>query len=290
MTPIVKQAKHRHIVHHWSVEDGMLYLTDPKNFNRCVAGVKICKFHQTIHARLYARELRNEGGVYCAGCGIKAEVLYVERDVRNASNPHYVVNLYARRSGGEALMTHDHVFPRSCGGTDYLENARVMCESCNQHKGSDMGEGMRLWLTRPELRDRLLMDPILMDYSADNRLTRVPMDKDGHPFFVHRSQQFDDIHQLLEKVRHDTAELAYDAPKPIRKLTKRRNVKIVDEVNVEIARQLRELRPLVYADMLHAAKQVVTERHVDNAGAVNAIASIAAVEDRTEENYGKIFA
>jgi hypothetical protein len=30
--------------------------------------------------------------------------------------------------------------------------------------------------------------------------------------------------------------------------------------------------------------------HRLNAGAVNAIASIAASEDRTEENYGKIFA
>lgn len=49
--------------------------------------------------------------------------------------PH--LNLYARdRKGTLILMTQDHIYPRSHGGSNKIENLQTMCRCCNSSKGS----------------------------------------------------------------------------------------------------------------------------------------------------------
>jgi 5-methylcytosine-specific restriction endonuclease McrA len=37
-------------------------------------------------------------------------------------------------------MTKDHIFPKSKGGKDVIENMQTMCTICNKNKGSDVPE------------------------------------------------------------------------------------------------------------------------------------------------------
>lgn len=69
-------------------------------------------------------------GVKCvAKCGRTGVVWRLEA---NGSNkPH--LNLYAQDG---SLMTKDHIFPKSLGGKDVLENYQPMCDVCNMRKGS----------------------------------------------------------------------------------------------------------------------------------------------------------
>jgi hypothetical protein len=47
--------------------------------------------------------------------------------------PH--LNLFAvDRAGGMILMTKDHIYPKSKGGSDEIENMQTMCYRCNQYK------------------------------------------------------------------------------------------------------------------------------------------------------------
>lgn len=46
------------------------------------------------------------------------------------------VDLVCEESDGEILMTVDHIFPKSKGGTECIENLQPMCERCNARKGN----------------------------------------------------------------------------------------------------------------------------------------------------------
>lgn len=69
-------------------------------------------------------------GVECVTCGVRGEFFALEsfRD----EPPH--LNLYAVSQGREVLMTKDHIFPKSLGGPNCLENYQTMCEPCNGRK------------------------------------------------------------------------------------------------------------------------------------------------------------
>ena len=70
-------------------------------------------------------------GVDCICCPRKGAFFRVED---NSSGPH--LNLYAYNSyGGEALMTRDHIVPRSKGGAETVENMSPMCSRCNRLRG-----------------------------------------------------------------------------------------------------------------------------------------------------------
>lgn len=51
--------------------------------------------------------------------------------------PH--LNLYHEgKRGGLVLMTQDHIFPKSRGGKDSLDNLQTMCTICNMRKGDSI--------------------------------------------------------------------------------------------------------------------------------------------------------
>jgi len=72
---------------------------------------------------------------WCAIDGYKA----VRREQQKTENPH--LNMYGRsKSGRLILMTRDHIYPRSRGGSEKIENQQTMCSNCNNRKADIVSE------------------------------------------------------------------------------------------------------------------------------------------------------
>lgn len=85
---------------------------------------------------MYHRKLqvfRKSNGI-CVACGLKPShfVLYIDRHNPKYKEPFFI--LYARNG---TMMTIDHIFPRSKGGSDQLENLQCMCSNCNRLKSDN---------------------------------------------------------------------------------------------------------------------------------------------------------
>lgn len=67
----------------------------------------------------------------CCKCGLKASFFAKEK----AKKEHpYHLNLYGIKDGKEILFTKDHIFPKSRGGKNEIENYQTMCTICNLKK------------------------------------------------------------------------------------------------------------------------------------------------------------
>lgn len=99
-----------------------------------------------ITARLGSMRLRTfaEKGTDCVVCGCRGAFFSLERHTRRNKATgtrkgfgHWHINLYGRNKAGNiVLMTRDHIWPRSLGGYDIMENSITMCSHCNEKKGS----------------------------------------------------------------------------------------------------------------------------------------------------------
>lgn len=69
----------------------------------------------------------------CACCGRVGTVMMLDVHGCMYSRAHF--NLYCREGDKLILMTRDHIVPRSCGGTDMLDNLQTLCTDCNNAKG-----------------------------------------------------------------------------------------------------------------------------------------------------------
>lgn len=86
----------------------------------------------------------------CVSCGIKGQLLALERclgDKGGDEGPEegqgFHLNLYGLdEMGREILMTKDHIYPKSKGGPDTLENLQTMCTYCNSKKGDTITDDL----------------------------------------------------------------------------------------------------------------------------------------------------
>jgi 5-methylcytosine-specific restriction endonuclease McrA len=69
----------------------------------------------------------------CVACGVIGSFFAKEK---HKSDSKYHLNLYALVDGKEILMTHDHIVPKSKGGSNDISNSQTMCCVCNGKKGS----------------------------------------------------------------------------------------------------------------------------------------------------------
>lgn len=93
---------------------------------------------KTYYAGLDSIRLRTfKKCLTCYRCGITGSKFLLQNHIaphNNPARPHY--NLYAVDSAGKlVLMTKDHLFPKSKGGSNALHNMHTMCEICNLKKG-----------------------------------------------------------------------------------------------------------------------------------------------------------
>lgn len=75
-------------------------------------------------------------GTECVKCGKVSVFFSLEIGKGQHDKPH--LNLYClnTNNGKIMMMTKDHIYPRSLGGADSLENYQPMCMRCNCKKGS----------------------------------------------------------------------------------------------------------------------------------------------------------
>ena len=70
----------------------------------------------------------------CAKCGLEASFAAIEKNKHSKDKFH--LNIYGiDKNGKEICLTKDHIYPRSLGGFDALDNYQVLCEKCNKLKG-----------------------------------------------------------------------------------------------------------------------------------------------------------
>lgn len=75
-------------------------------------------------------------GFVCASCGLEATYGAIEKNT-NGNRLLYHVNFYGTDDREkEVLFTKDHIYPRSLGGFNNINNYQPMCERCNHKKQS----------------------------------------------------------------------------------------------------------------------------------------------------------
>jgi 5-methylcytosine-specific restriction endonuclease McrA len=73
----------------------------------------------------------------CPWCALRG--YKTRRRMNEWQKPH--LNLFAKDRGGNMiLMTKDHIYPKSKGGSDGIENMQTMCVRCNQNKADTIPE------------------------------------------------------------------------------------------------------------------------------------------------------
>ena len=109
-------------------------------FTTCeAASAKVYKCTDGVDREVRMRSKRYlvfQKSLKCAKCGIVGSKFLLQTTPNQMHSAHF--NLYAEKSGELILMTKDHIFPKSRGGSDSLSNLVTMCVECNIKKGASV--------------------------------------------------------------------------------------------------------------------------------------------------------
>lgn len=76
-------------------------------------------------------------GIKCS-CGVEGKFFSLDNTSGKVEDSKHLNLIGVREVKGkqeEVLLTSDHIFPRSLGGSNKIENRQTMCANCNVKKG-----------------------------------------------------------------------------------------------------------------------------------------------------------
>lgn len=118
-------------------------------------------------------------GCKCAKCGLEASFAAIEKETSSKDKFH--INIYGTRKsdGKHIVLTKDHIYPRSMGGLDIIENYQTLCAGCNCNKNNkveiSVKEAIEKGLTTQEIQDKLIELNVARDEfnKAQERLIKI---------------------------------------------------------------------------------------------------------------------
>src|SRR5579859_623952 len=132
-----------------SLEHGLAYLNEPRQ-ERKIRDNWVESTSQSAKTRL---KMFKNGQIRCVSCGLEGSHWHIERAINDLVMP-FSINLYGlvpisvgdinkpdeiKYTWDEVMLTHDHILPRSLGGSNNIANAQCMCEPCNNKKANFVG-------------------------------------------------------------------------------------------------------------------------------------------------------
>ena len=110
--------------------DEILPIIPRKKHRFCVGDREIAVKTCSLRLQVFKQNL------CCVSCGVIGSIFRLQKQPNRDEAPH--LNLYGLKNGKWILMTQDHIYPRSRGGKDRLDNLCTMCEECNMKKGDQI--------------------------------------------------------------------------------------------------------------------------------------------------------
>lgn len=115
-----------------SLDDGFEFC-DRDPMDRVHANMKVTR---AAGRDVFKRERDN---LKCACCGLHANVWI--GGVQGPKDKRPALNLFhSAPDGANTMFTQDHIIPKAFGGSDSLDNMRVMCSACNWSRGSKIDQ------------------------------------------------------------------------------------------------------------------------------------------------------
>lgn len=73
-------------------------------------------------------------GVVCAYCGMRGDFFAIEKNASQNTDKFHLNLYHVSEKGNQVLMTVDHIFPKSKGGSNDMSNLQPLCSICNFKK------------------------------------------------------------------------------------------------------------------------------------------------------------
>lgn len=88
-------------------------------------------YNDSLRRAKILKELIERDGCECKHCKKKPSFFALGKDV----NGYFHLDLYTYKNKEPYMFTIDHVYPRSKGGEDTIDNYQLLCKVCNEDKG-----------------------------------------------------------------------------------------------------------------------------------------------------------